>query len=108
MAQNMIWRLTNNGTAGSGNSGLVGDLPANNTVDFNADLVSIRWAAGGPGSVIDRIFVQNQTLGIIATGSAGTCANGQISTTGADNVARAQLIDNNGLGRVFYDSADHS
>lgn len=100
-----IWRLTNNGTQGSGNSSGIGDLPANQIIDIPASICSPRWGANGPGSSLDRIYIQNQTIGIVATGAAGTVGNVGIGTTGADNVARAQLIEDAGFGIVLYDES---
>ena len=102
-----VWRLTNNGGAFTGN-GVVGDLAANQAIDLPANLVAIGWnATNGAGSSIDRIYMQNQVTRINTVQNSGNSANAPIMGVGTANnqVGRAQLIEDNGFGKILYDSA---
>lgn len=98
----MIWRLLNNGTQGGGNSNAIGDLGAGDYVDIPAELVTVRWASTGPFTSIDRMYLQNQTLTIQNTGAAGILPDIEISSTGAENIEQAELIEDYGFGRVLF------
>lgn len=102
MANGAIWRFTNNGTAANG--GAVDDLPANQEIDIPAEQVSIRWVSFG-GNRIDRIYVHNQSVRIKNTGTGAVTDFLGISNSGANNLARARLIENHGFGAVLFDQS---
>lgn len=104
MSNSYIWRLTNNGTAGAGNNTSIGDLPANQVIDLPAELVSVFWDSDdGEGSTIEQLRIQNQSLSIISTSSNTGITEIRISSSGANNVARAQLVDV-AIGKVLFDT----
>lgn len=96
-----IWRFTNNSTS-LGNSAL-GDLAANQAIDVPASDVAVGWnVANGPWSTAERFYVKNQITRLQGVPDAGADALIVGVGSGGTQVARAELITNNGLGTILF------